>query len=107
MEERQHGRDKTFVMMSPTLDIQEAHGRSRQGVAIKRVVGNSGCGVVNRWWALIQAMRADATETPAGSPGGVLEEGGGKERHGGAMVVRMLMSCQRLGINKTSLKRCV
>lgn len=42
-----------FVMTSPTLHIQEAPlhiqeagGRCRQGVAITRVVGNSGCGKV-------------------------------------------------------------
>lgn len=59
-----------------------------------------------RLWALIQAMGADAIKTRAGSPGGVLE-GGGKERYGGALIVRMFVNCQRLGINKTSLKRCV
>lgn len=53
-------------------------------------------------------MGADATEITAGSPGGVLEEGGCQEGyHGGVLVVRMLVNCYWLGINKTSPKRCV
>ena len=51
-------------------------------------------------WTLIQATVANAVETPAGSPGGVLEEGGCQERYGRATVVRMLVNCYRFGINK-------
>lgn len=93
-------------LVSGDKKFDESHfGQSRgpwprPGGAVVGVVGNGGCGKVtgcgrlSKPWEQMQLRHLQALQVES------------KERCHGAMVVRMLVSCQRLGINKTSLKRC-